>query len=723
MKTLSGFPALLFPAMLALLAAACFGDTPDPAVTGPGAPERAPVAADSIPAALVALGTVKTVDAAGYFTDGGELSYTAVSSAPALAAVSVEGSTVTVVGMAKGTATVTVTATGGGGAARQAFAVAVVSLQGPWAWEGEVLAWDSISALKGAGAPEGDSFVEYQEWHEGRAVLNLAHHAGRAGVVVSGGLGVHLILCDPCGGADTGADSGRPEIADSVWITVSISAAASKYIGLAGEQGFGVGPAILAEGQLLHNNLECDSEYVLALTDAGQLRVTGESVCETGYYRYRSGVEVTLSPSRTEVWSGLYPVRGRYRAGGAVGGGYLQISHNPFDHGRLVARLPGCYNASGGVEPVSGGERVRLSGGGQQDRLSALSPRVGGQLAFRSGDRSLTMDPPAFVDCAGEVVDIWTDGAAVVGGPKAAGGPWVAPEGDPSAGGPEGDRAALEALYQATDGPNWERSGNWLTDAPLGDWDGVTADGYGRVKWLDLGGNRLSGPIPPEIGNLGALRLLDLESHLDMSSGGSVNDLSGPIPPEIGNLAVLEWLQLGGNDLSGPIPPEIGNLRALKWLSLDRNRLTGPIPPEIGNLTALEWLYLSFNYDLSGPIPPEIGNLAALEHLELRSNRLSGPIPPEIGNLGALRLLDLHANFHLSGPIPPEIGNLTALKRLDLSVNDLSGPIPPEIGNLAALEYLALWQNSGLCTPDDSRLLAWLAALNVQPPPRCAGGG
>jgi len=38
------------------------------------------------------------------------------------------------------------------------------------------------------------------------------------------------------------------------------------------------------------------------------------------------------------------------------------------------------------------------------------------------------------------------------------------------------DRAALEALYDATDGPNWTDSTNWRTDAPLGDWFGVTTD-------------------------------------------------------------------------------------------------------------------------------------------------------------------------------------------------------------------------------------------------------
>lgn len=535
MKTLSGFLPIPFSATLSLLLGACVSDVVDPAVTGPDTLEDAPEAVDSIPAALVALGTAKTVDAAAYFTDGGELAYEAVSSAPALAAVSVEGSAVAVVGTAEGTATVTVTATGAGGAARQAFAVTVVSLQGPWASEGELLAWDSV-------ASQGDSVV-YHEWREGLAVLNLAHQAGGAGIVVSGGLEVTLILCDPCVSADTGADSGRPEIADTVTITAKIRGGARKSFGLAGEQGFGVAPAILAEGQILHNNLECDSEYVLALTDAGQLRVTGESVCEGVNYRSRGGVEATLSPSRTEVWSGLYPVRGRYRAGGTVGAGYLQISHGLFDHGQLVARLPGCY-AKGDLEPVPGGEGVSLSTGAQPDKLSRLWPRVGGQLAFRSGDRSLTVDPPAFVDCAGDVVDIWTDGAAVVAGPNAVYSPWLEPPGDLWPGGPEGDRVALEALYHAVDGPNWERSGNWLTDAPVWEWDGITADRYGRVRSLELVGNRLSGPIPPEIGNLGALRLLDL----------------------------------GDNDLRGPIPPEIGNLRALKWLSFDRNLLTGSIP-------------------------------------------------------------------------------------------------------------------------------------------------
>ena len=35
---------------------------------------------------------------------------------------------------------------------------------------------------------------------------------------------------------------------------------------------------------------------------------------------------------------------------------------------------------------------------------------------------------------------------------------------------------ALVALYNATDGENWSRSDNWLSNAPLGEWEGVTTN-------------------------------------------------------------------------------------------------------------------------------------------------------------------------------------------------------------------------------------------------------
>ena len=48
------------------------------------------------------------------------------------------------------------------------------------------------------------------------------------------------------------------------------------------------------------------------------------------------------------------------------------------------------------------------------------------------------------------------------------------------------DRAALEALYEATDGSNWITSTNWKTGEPLSAWHGVTTDAAGRVTRLPL---------------------------------------------------------------------------------------------------------------------------------------------------------------------------------------------------------------------------------------------
>ena len=210
-------------------------------------------------------------------------------------------------------------------------------------------------------------------------------------------------------------------------------------------------------------------------------------------------------------------------------------------------------------------------------------------------------------------------------------------------------------------------------------------EGFIPGQSTDCVSGNLTGPIPPEIGNLTNLTNLDL-------SGGN---LTGPIPPEIGNLTNLRFLDLSYNRLTGPIPPEIG-LTNLAYLDLSRNRLTGPIPPEIGNLNLLGvWggpLDLSYN-QLTGPIPPEIGNLTSLRWLELSYNQLTGPIPPEIGNLNILSL-GLNNN-RLTGPIPPEIGNLTGLggvnsPYLDLSYNRLTGPIPPEILEITNLEGVNL---------------------------------
>ena len=178
------------------------------------------------------------------------------------------------------------------------------------------------------------------------------------------------------------------------------------------------------------------------------------------------------------------------------------------------------------------------------------------------------------------------------------------------------DRAALVALYEATDGANWDNNANWLSDRPIGEWYGVIADLSGRVTELSLNFNQLSGEIPAELGNLANLELLELED----------NRLTGEIPAELGNLANLRYLDLWQNQLSGEIPAELDNLANLRGLGLGRNQLSGEIPAELGNLANLEALFLEDNR-LSGEIPAELGSLTSLTNLDLEDNQLSGCVP------------------------------------------------------------------------------------------------
>ena len=267
------------------------------------------------------------------------------------------------------------------------------------------------------------------------------------------------------------------------------------------------------------------------------------------------------------------------------------------------------------------------------------------------------------------------------------------------------DRAALVALYNATDGANWLNNGNWLSNAPMGEWHGVTTDSDGRVTHLNLRHNQLTGEIPAELGNLTNLTHLDLP-HNQLTGGipaelGNLtnleglwlqrNQLTGEIPGELGNLTNLERLYLTNTQLTGEIPAELGNLTNLTQLFLHNNQLSGGIPTELGNLTNLEWLYL-FNNQLTGEIPAELGSLTNLERLYLTNNQLTGEIPAELGNLTNLTHLDLPHN-QLTGGIPAELGNLTNLVRLELQRNQLTGGIPAELGSLTNLTHLDLNNN------------------------------
>ena len=75
-------------------------------------------------------------------------------------------------------------------------------------------------------------------------------------------------------------------------------------------------------------------------------------------------------------------------------------------------------------------------------------------------------------------------------------GPATATAPPAASGSVETDREALVALYNATGGENWDINYNWLSDAPLGEWEGVSTNDDGRVTALEFYGGGLSGEIP-----------------------------------------------------------------------------------------------------------------------------------------------------------------------------------------------------------------------------------
>ncbi len=263
------------------------------------------------------------------------------------------------------------------------------------------------------------------------------------------------------------------------------------------------------------------------------------------------------------------------------------------------------------------------------------------------------------------------------------------------------DKAALQALYDATDGANWDNNTGWdFSTDPSDAWHGVTLEN-GRVGYLLLNNNNLTGTIPTELGSMSKLKALYLGD----------NDLAGTIPTELGNMSDLLALFLYENSLTGTIPTELGDLSKLTGLRLDGNDLSGQIPTELGNLSKLSYLDLGDN-DLSGSIPSELGDLSDLILMYLDGNDLNGSIPSDLGDLSSLQTLNLGGN-DLSGSIPSDLGDLSSLKSLNLVGNSLTGGIPTTFINLTKVDEIRLTDNS-LCLP--AGLSAWYAGITTREP-------
>ncbi|XP_048544025.1 pollen receptor-like kinase 4 [Triticum urartu] len=121
--------------------------------------------------------------------------------------------------------------------------------------------------------------------------------------------------------------------------------------------------------------------------------------------------------------------------------------------------------------------------------------------------------------------------------------------------------------------------------------------------------------------------------------------------PDMAPLAALTSLRVlsfANNNLTGPFPPGLTELPALKMLYLSRNRLSGEIPGDTFEaMMGLRKLFLADNA-FTGAIPDTITSPKLLV-VQLARNRFQGNIPDF--DQKDLQLFDVSHN-RLSGPIP-----------------------------------------------------------------------
>ncbi|XP_052189790.1 receptor protein kinase CLAVATA1-like [Diospyros lotus] len=230
--------------------------------------------------------------------------------------------------------------------------------------------------------------------------------------------------------------------------------------------------------------------------------------------------------------------------------------------------------------------------------------------------------------------------------------------------------------------------------------------GLKRLRTVHLGGNYFSGEIPEAYADIQSLESLGLQgngltgripaslarlSNLQELCLGYFNAYQGGIPPELGSLSSLRLLDLGGCNLSGGIPPSLGNLKMLHTLFLQLNNLSGIIPSQLSRLVSLKSLDLSIN-QFSGEIPDSFIELQNLTLLNLFRNNLHGPIPSFIGDLPHLEVLQVWGN-NFTLELPENLGRNRKLLHLDVATNHLTGTIPRDLCKGRRLKTLILMEN------------------------------
>ncbi|XP_058078872.1 probable inactive receptor kinase At5g10020 [Magnolia sinica] len=153
--------------------------------------------------------------------------------------------------------------------------------------------------------------------------------------------------------------------------------------------------------------------------------------------------------------------------------------------------------------------------------------------------------------------------------------------------------------------------------------------GYPELHVIDLSLNQLNGSLSPSLFLSSRLTELNLSGNsftgpILLPDSQTVISSSSDIPlPPTRNTSLVS-LDLSNNLLNGSLPPEIGTLDQLNLLNVGKNNISGQIPSEIGKLHSLLFLDLSNNH-LDGSIPDDLPD--GLKGFNVSYNNLSGIVP------------------------------------------------------------------------------------------------
>ncbi len=243
----------------------------------------------------------------------------------------------------------------------------------------------------------------------------------------------------------------------------------------------------------------------------------------------------------------------------------------------------------------------------------------------------------------------------------------------------EQDSLILVEIYNELDGVNWINSENWLTEAPLEDWSGVSIEND-RVSILNRTNIGLSGAFPASVYQLEGLK------ELKFFSG----EIEGNLSEELYNLQNLTKLTISNCGISGEIPFRLDTLRRLERLDLSRNDLQGSLPLLPPELIAMDVR----QNNLSGPIPDTYTSIPFWQ-IDVSSNNLTGSLDI-VGSWKGLDKFNGSFNDWNEQPLPLWLDEMPQMRTFTCTECNLSGEIKEYNWNGSPKFYQLIAANNDL---------------------------